>query len=90
MPATPEEMKHLVDEFESGHSPVARALADLLVRGKGILQEHRQIDKSMNDAFEELVLRLSQDHGVSRQMLNDTVAALERVRITVDHLDQLP
>ena len=89
MPATPEEMKALIDAFEAAHPPVARALADLLVRGKAILEEHHTLSIPLGDDFEALVVELSVGHGVSRQMLDSTVAALERVRITLEHLDGL-
>lgn len=90
MPATPEEMEVLVNAFESAHPPAARALADLLERGKRILEEHRILYTPLGEQFEEMMFKLSADHDVSRQMLNDTGAALERVRITVEQLDQLP
>ena len=90
VPATPEEMKALVDAFEAAHSPIARALADLLVRGKAILDEHRTLPAPLGDEFETLVLKLSAEHGISRQTLQSASAALERVRFTDEQLDQLP
>lgn len=89
MPATPEEMKLLVDAFEDAHPPLARALADLLVRGKEILEEHRLKEDALANDFETLVLRLSREHGVSEQTLSGTVATLRRIQVTVDQLDRL-
>lgn len=89
MPATPEEMKAIVDAYEGAHPSVARALADLLERGKCILEEHRMLDTPLAGQLEAVILKFAAQHGVSRQMLNDTTAALERMRITVDHLERL-
>lgn len=83
-------MKALVDAFEAAYTPVARALADLLIRGKAILEEHRTLPTPLGDDFEALVFKLSAEHGISRQALQSASAALERVRITVEQLEQLP
>lgn len=40
--------------------------------------------------FESLVFKLATEHGISEQRLNNTMAALQRIRITVEQLDQLP
>lgn len=90
MPATPEEMKLLVDTFENAHPPLARAMADLLLRGLDILQEHRLEEHSLVVAYEALVNEMAEQHGVSKQVLSGSVAALRRLRATVDQLDRLP
>ena len=90
MPATPEEMKQLIDAFEAAHPPVARALADLLARGRSILEEHRMLDDPLGEQFEAMIFKLSAEHGISRQALQSALKALARVRITVEQLDQLP
>lgn len=90
MPATPEEMKTLLEAFEATNPPVARALADLLARGKVILEEHRLLLGPLGEDFEALVFKLAEDHAVSRRALANAMAELERIRVTVDELDTLP
>ena len=90
VPATPEEMKLLVDAFENAYPPLARALADLLVRGVDILDEHRLGKAPLSGDFEALIFKLSQDCGISEQVLSSAVSALRRLRVTVEQLDRLP
>ena len=90
MPATPEEMKRLVEEFEKAHAPLARAMADLLIRGNVILEEHRVLESAIGDAFEAFVLETLHEHGIQKEEFADTLIALERLRSTIDQLDQIP
>jgi hypothetical protein len=90
VPATPEEIKQLVDDFERAHPPVARALVDLLARGSNILEEHRLLDGPIGASFEAFVFKVLDAHGISRKTFASTSIALERLRRTVDQLDQLP
>lgn len=90
MPATPEELKRLVDAFEEAHAPVARAMADLLIRGNVILEEHRMLEGPIGDAFEAFVFRVLDDNAIQKETFAKTLVALDRLRETVDQLDQLP
>ena len=54
----PEEMERLVEGFEKAHAPVARARADLLVRGNVILEEHRMLEGAIGDALAKGIANL--------------------------------
>ena len=90
MPATPEEMERLVEAFEKAHAPVARAMADLLVRGNVILEEHRMLEGPIGDDFEAFVFDVLQKHGIQKEAFAKTLVDLDRLRDTIDQLDQLP
>ena len=90
MPATREEMKKLLDAFEDAHPPVARAMADLLVRGSILLKEYHMLEGPVGDAFEMFVFSVLHEHGIQRQAFARTRVALDRLRDTIDQLDQLP
>jgi hypothetical protein len=89
MPATPEEMERLVGEFERAHPSVARALADLLVRGNTILAEHGLLQGPLGDAFKAFVLHSINEQGLTKKEFADTLSALNRLRVTVEELDRL-
>ena len=90
MPATPDEMKRLLDAFEHAHAPMARAMADLLIRGNLILEEHRLLEGPVGDAFEAFVFATLAEHGIRKEEFAKTLVALDRLRETIDQLDQLP
>jgi hypothetical protein len=90
MTATREEIKKLVDSFKDRHAPVARVMADLLLRGNVLLEEHQMLEGSIGDAFEAFVFRVLGEHGVRKEVFADTLVALSQLRETIDHLDQLP
>lgn len=90
MPATPEEIKMLVDAFEGAHPRVARAMADLLLRGNVILEEHSLLEGTVGDAFEVFVFKVLDEHGIGKDQFASTLIAFERLRDTIDHLDQIP
>jgi len=90
MPATPEEMKRLVDAFERAHAPLARALADLFTRGSDILEEHRLVDSSVVPDFKSLILKIAEERCVSEQDLSAAVSDLRRLHVTVEQLERLP
>jgi len=90
MPATPEEMKRLVDAFEDAHAPVARAMADLLVRGNILLEDYQMREGPVGDAFEAFVFSVLHEHGIRREAFAKTLVALNHLRETIDHLDRLP
>ncbi|VTU29443.1 hypothetical protein H6CHR_03196 [Variovorax sp. PBL-H6] len=89
MPVTPEEMKRLIEAFDNGHAPVARAMANLLIRGNVILEEHQMLEGRIGDAFESFVFEVLVEHGVSQEAFAETLQALVRLRDTIDHLEQL-
>ena len=90
MPATPEEMQNLVAAFDKAHRPLARAMADLLIRGNVILEEHRLLEGKVGDAFEAFVFDILAENNISTEEFADTLIAFERLRETLDHLEQLP
>ncbi|WP_218668920.1 hypothetical protein [Variovorax sp. KK3] len=83
-------MRRLVEDFEQAHPPMARAMADLLLRGNVVLEEHELLEGSVGDGFEAFVLGVLEEHGTSREVFAATLTALSRLRDTIDHLDQLP
>ena len=90
VPATPEEMQTLVGAYEATHPRMARALADLLLRGNVILEEHRLLDDPVGDAFEAFVFKMLDEQGIGKEQFAATLMAFERLRNTIDQLDQLP
>jgi hypothetical protein len=90
MPATPEEMQALVDAFEAAHPRMARAMADLLLSGNVLLEEHRLLQGPIGDAFEAFVFKVLDEHGIGRGRFAATLIALGQLRDTIDHLDQMP
>jgi len=90
VPATPEEMKTLVDAYDAAHPCVARAMADLLLRGNVILEEHRLLESSVGDAFEAFVFKVLDEHNIGKDQFAATLIAFERLRATIDELDQIP
>lgn len=90
MPATPDEMKMLLDAFEAAHPRMARAMADLLLRGNVILEEYRLLEGPVGDAFEAFVFKALDEHGIGKDQFAATLIAFERLRDTIDHLDQIP
>ena len=90
MPATPEDMKRLVDTFEDAHAPVARAMADLLVRGNILLEDDQMLEGRIGHAFEAFVFSVLHEHGIRREAFAKTLLALNHLRVTIDHLDRLP
>ena len=90
MPATPEELRRLIYEFDEAHAPVARAMADLLVRGNVILQEHELLDSPIGNAFEEFVFKSLAEQGIRKEAFASALRGLQRLRETIDQLDQLP
>ncbi|MDR6536984.1 hypothetical protein [Variovorax soli] len=65
-------------------------MADLLLRGNVILEEHQLLDGDVGDGFEAFVLGVLQEHRISKEVFAETLIALSRLRETIDHLDQLP
>ena len=90
MAATPEEMRRLVNAYEKSHSQMARAMADLLVRGNVTLEEHRLLESEVGGRFEAFVLDILAEHNISKEAFAATLIAYERLRDTIDQLDQLP
>lgn len=90
MPATPEEMKTLVSAFEAAHPHLARAMADLLLQGNVVLEEHGLLDDPVGDAFEAFVLSTLTEHGIQEEAFAATLIGLTRLRDTIDELDHLP
>ena len=90
MPATPEEMKTLVSAFEAAHAPVARAMADLLLQGNVVLEEHGLLEDPIGDAFETFVLATLAEHDIQQEAFAATLIDLTRLRDTIDELDHLP
>lgn len=90
MAATPEELKLLVDAFEAAHPRMARAMAELLLRGNVILEDHRLLDGAVGDAFEGFVFSTLDKYGIKKDQFAETLIAFERLRETIDHLDQIP
>ena len=90
MPATPEEMQTLVEAFDKAHRPVARAMAELLIRGNVLLEEHRLLEGKVGDAFEAFVFGVLAEHDIGTEEFAQTLIAFERLRETLDHLEQLP
>jgi len=90
MPATPEELRRLVNSFEEAHAPVARAMADLLVRGSILLKDYQMLEGPIGDAFEAFVFGVLHEQGIQRERFAQTLRALNHLRATIDHLDQLP
>ena len=90
MPATPEELKQLIDTFEQAHAPIARAMADLLVRGNVILEDHQLLEGPVGDGFEEFVFNVLAEGGITKAEFAATLVAYDRLRETIDQLDQLP
>jgi len=90
MPATPEEMERLVNAFEKAHPPVARAMADLLLRGNVILEEHRMLEGPVGDGFEAFVFSILAEHGIQKEAFAATLIALDHLRDTIEELDRLP
>jgi hypothetical protein len=90
MAATPVEIKMLVDAFEAAHPRMARAMADLLLRGNVILEEHSLLEGTVGDDFEAFVFKVLDEHGIGKDQFAATLIALGRLRETIDHLDQIP
>ena len=90
MPATPEEMERLVTAFEKAHAPIARAMADLLLRGNVILEDHLMLEGPIGDAFEAFVFSVLAERGIDKEAFAATLIALDRLRDTIDELDRLP
>jgi len=90
MPATPEEMKTLVDAYERSHHPMSRAMADLLLRGDQILSEHRLHSSDFRKRLHALIQAELLEHGVSQEQFSATLRAFDRLQSTVEQLDQLP
>ena len=83
-------MERLIDAFDKAHGPIARAMADLLIRGNVILEEHRLLEGKVGDAFEAFVFNVLAEHSIGKDEFAQTLRALERLRETIDQLDQLP
>ena len=90
MPTTPEEFQRLVHAFDRAHRPMARAMADLMVRGNVILEEHGLLEGSVGDAFEAFVFGVLAEHRIGQEEFAATLIDLERLHATIDHLDNLP
>lgn len=90
MPATPEEMKRLVDAFEEAHAPVARAMADMLLSGNVILEEHQLLEGPVGEAFEAFVFSVLAERGIHKEAFAATLVDLDRLRDTIEELDRLP
>ena len=90
MPAPPEEMGRIIDAFEDAHAPVARMMADLLVRGNILLEDYQMLEGPIGDAFEAFVFSVLHEHGIQRDAFAKTLVALNQLRKTIDHLDRLP
>lgn len=69
MPATPEEIMELLNAFDAAHPPMARAMADLLLRGNVVLEEHQLLEGQIGDAFEAFVLRVLEEHASAKRCL---------------------
>ncbi|MDR6539490.1 hypothetical protein [Variovorax soli] len=83
-------MNTLVDAFESAHPRMAGAMADLLIRGNVILEEHQLLEGTVGDAFEAFIFKVLDEHGIGKDQFAATLIAFERLRDTIEHLDQLP
>jgi hypothetical protein len=90
VPATPEELKTLVDAYDQAYPSVARAMAELLVRGNVILEDHKLLDGKVGDQFEAFVFNVLDDRYISKEAFAATLIAYERLRDTLGQLDQLP
>ncbi|WP_309974445.1 hypothetical protein [Variovorax guangxiensis] len=65
-------------------------MADLLVRGNVILEEHRLLECAIGDAFEVFVFEVLDKHGTSKEAFAETLVALDRLRSTIDQLPTTP
>lgn len=90
MPATPEELNALVDAYDKAHPSMARAMAELLVRGNVILEDHELLEGAVGDRLEAFVFNVLADHNISKEAFAATLIAYERLRDTIHQLDQLP
>jgi hypothetical protein len=90
VPATPEELKSLVDAYDQAHPSLARAMAELLVRGNVILEDHRLLEGEVGDRFEAFVFHVLAEHSIGKEAFAATLIAYERLRDTIDQLDRLP
>lgn len=90
MTATTSEIAALRAEFERAHSRVARALAELLLLGNVILEDHELLEGKIGDAFEQFVLQSLSGEGVELGEFAAAVKALGTLRETLAELQQLP
>ena len=66
-------------------------MADLLVRSNILLKECHMLEGPVGDAFGmSSVFSMLHEHGIQRQAFARTRVALDRLRDTIDQLDQLP
>lgn len=90
MTATSDEIAALRADFERSHSRPARALAEMLLIGNVILEDHQLLEGEVGDAFERFVLQSLADQGVEVGEFAAAVKALGKLRETLAELQQLP
>jgi hypothetical protein len=90
MTATSDEIAALQAEFERSHRRHARALAELLLLGNVILEDHQLLEGEMGDAFERFVLQCLSEQGIEVGEFAAAVKALGTLRATLAELQQLP
>lgn len=90
MTATSSEIAALRAEFERSHRRPARALAELLLIGNVILEDHQLLEGRVGDAFERFVLQTLSDEGVETGEFAAALKALAALRETLAELQQLP
>jgi hypothetical protein len=90
MPATSDEIDALRAEFERAHRRPARALAELLLLGNVILEDHQLLEGPLGVAFERFVVEALSDQGVEVGEFAAAVKALGALRATLAELQQLP
>ncbi|MBT2326764.1 hypothetical protein J7E62_31110 [Variovorax paradoxus] len=90
MPATSDEINALRAEFERAHRRPVRALAEILLIGNVILEDHQLLEGELGEAFERFVLQALNDQGVEVGEFAAAVKALGKLRATLAELQQLP
>jgi hypothetical protein len=90
MPATSDEISALRAEFERGHRLPARALAELLLIGNVILEDHQLLEGPLGVAFERFVMEALAEQDIEVGEFAAAVKALGTLRATLAELQQLP
>lgn len=90
MTATRDEISALKDDFERSHRQPVRALAELLLLGNVILEDHGMLEGDVGSAFERFVMESLSQQGIDVGEFAAAVQALGKLRATLAELQSLP
>ncbi|CAN7774859.1 hypothetical protein LJR290_007734 [Variovorax sp. LjRoot290] len=90
MTITSYEITALRADFKRSHRRPARALAELLMLGNAVLEDHEMLEGEVGNAFERFVLESLSQQGVESGEFAAAVLALGKLRTTLAELQSIP